>query len=356
MGPALAVEKLSDRPQSLSNGSSAPVGFAVVGAQALFFSRELGLFRSDGTAAGTALVRDLEPRVHEGQVPSVVALGSFGYWVQAGGLWRSDGTGPGTSLVRSVGAAALTAPQVLGGRLYFGVGGSLYHSDGTAAGTQELAVVKPLARGMVVGQQLFFACATLPEGTGLCATDGTAAGTRVVRSGLSSPTDPVILLGGAGDRVVFRAASSQLWASDGTSAGTVRVLPSGTAVSTEAAALGGRLYTPCFTAATGDELCSTDGTVAGTAVLDLTAGTAGTDVLSVAALRTSLVWLSTSPRFYSLWRSDGTVAGSSVIGTASHPGLAAVGGAAYFTGMMDGDLVGHRRHGSGDQGVLARCA
>ena len=110
------------------------------------------LWRSDGTAAGTSLVKDLFPgpssSLSTGGVGlDLINLGGTLYFSYAGfpnpqnqGLYRSDGTDAGTTLVRKiVNVRALTN---FNGTLYFGGAGDdptfkigLWRSDGTAAGT-----------------------------------------------------------------------------------------------------------------------------------------------------------------------------------------------------------------------------
>src|SRR5262249_17991228 len=139
-------------------------------------------------------------------------------------LWKSDGTEAGTVMVKDInpGTASSSPAQLIAfnGALYFAAtspatGSTLWRSDGTDAGT---VVVKP---GLVVSNPpqagvrmtnvngtLFFAGSDAATGTELWKTDGTAAGTTLVKdivpgSGGITFSDPVNLNG----TLFFRAAT-----------------------------------------------------------------------------------------------------------------------------------------------------
>src|SRR5262249_26603994 len=110
------------------------------------------LWRSDGTAAGTWMVKDINPGATRSNPEHLTAGNGVLYFdADDGGhgneLGRSDGTAAGTSRVKDItpGAAGFGyTPPLLGvgsaGVLYFragdGVhGNELWRSDGTTAGT-----------------------------------------------------------------------------------------------------------------------------------------------------------------------------------------------------------------------------
>src|SRR5439155_14086160 len=125
-------------------------------------------------------------------------------------LWRTDGTAQGTWLVKKVLPGDYRSPSwvdltAFQGALYFVAAGpegtELWRSDGTPEGT---AVFKDIVPGAgsadvreltVVGNSLYFTAALSPGGTrGLFKTDGTASGTLLVKSGF----DPIELTAAVG--------------------------------------------------------------------------------------------------------------------------------------------------------------
>jgi ELWxxDGT repeat protein len=149
-------------------------------------------------------------------------------------LWRTDGTEAGTVMVRDIhpgaGDANVTILGVWNGRVYFsaddGVNGEeLWTSDGTEAGTALLknfdgtsASSGPMSIAGFPGDRLLVATRS-----DLWITDGTEAGTTLVKASIS-PVAPVI----AGSRAYFQGRDStagrELWVTDGTENGTTRVI------------------------------------------------------------------------------------------------------------------------------------
>ena len=97
------------------------------------------LWRTDGTAAGTTLVKDIDPGPTGGDdvlvsyQPTIAAVGDHLYFTAqhaASGveLWRTDGTEAGTELVRDLHPTESSYPHglsaVQGSLLYFGYTGT----------------------------------------------------------------------------------------------------------------------------------------------------------------------------------------------------------------------------------------
>ena len=108
------------------------------------------LYKSDGTVAGTVLVKDINPTGDSSPV-NMVAMGTTAYFRADDGtngfeLWKSDGTEAGTVMVKDInptGSANVGALTRHGGLLYFqgydGVNGDeMYLSDGTEEGTMRI--------------------------------------------------------------------------------------------------------------------------------------------------------------------------------------------------------------------------
>ena len=136
------------------------------------------------------------------------------------GLWRSDGTAAGTTMLKEV-SGQMDYLTAVGGTLYFGANGGLWRSDGTASGT---VLVKGFAGGPSwltdVAGTLFF---TADDGShyGLWRSDGTEAGTTLVKEGVVAHGRAAI-----GRTLYFTTLDYQrswLWRSDGTEAGTTPI-------------------------------------------------------------------------------------------------------------------------------------
>ena len=185
----------------------------------LFFAADDGkhgaeLWRSDGTWSGTKLVRDIVPGPGTSDPSWLTNVGGtlfFVAWDPTHGieLWRSDGTAQGTTLVGDINPGSDSEwpygnswPSELtdvAGTLFFvandGVHGyELWRSDGTADGTK---MVRDILPGTAwtgsypdqltnIAGTLFFGAddeihSSGATGTELWSSDGTAAGTKLVR-------------------------------------------------------------------------------------------------------------------------------------------------------------------------------
>jgi ELWxxDGT repeat protein len=247
-------------------------------------------WRSDGTRAGTKLVREIHtgrqsatcaPQGAEcGTFPagsdprSFVTIGRTTFLVAnhpryGQELWRTNGTRAGTRLVKDIqtgtgsGLAFSEGSLVeFGGGLYFVAGDGkhgreLWRTDGTRAGTRMVRDIGPgwsvawWDTPVVAGDHLYFTAEREDEGLELWRTDGTRTGTRLVRDiwpgpKASKPQD----LTAVGDRLYFTARDREhgreLWRSDGTRTGTELVadIVPGRASSDlgDLVALGDRLY------------------------------------------------------------------------------------------------------------------
>ncbi len=235
-------------------------GSVLFAADDLVHGREL--FVTDGTAAGTRLVADINPAtmpndVTEDQQPALIGVGSnpTGFVRFGGGacfvaddgrtgrqLWFSNGERRGTYRVVAEGAAPYdSAPHdlvVFHGALYFiaahGDGEALFRSDATSAGTVlvddlVLGGEPSFARALTVTDgSLFFVAFNETTGSELWVSRGTPGSTHLVvdlRPGLlgSAPQNLKAVRG-----VLVFAADDGLsglepWRSDGTAAGTYQL-------------------------------------------------------------------------------------------------------------------------------------
>lgn len=329
----------------------------------LLYSDALGRLRkSDGTFASTGLVSDFGPHTSSSSPAGGIGLGGKLYFAASGpygrGLWQSDGTAPGTVEIGNLPGQlpGAPSPQQLtpfdDTRFFFtaqndATGRELWWSDGTTAGTSLVKDIYPGFIGAlsdppdshpltVAGGRIYFMAMTATSGRELWTSDGTDAGTQLVKDirpgGASSDPRGIANLGGT---LLFMANDGthgqELWSSDGSDAGTqlVKDIRAGSSSSTTATVafveLGGLLY---FWAndGSGTQLWRTDGTAAGTQLFD--AGGFGTQLTRIGD---SLYYV----RGGSLWTSDGTPAGTlEVPGTQglSPVGLRGVGSRIAFSG------------------------
>jgi ELWxxDGT repeat protein len=383
----------------LRDASSGPTDLTVVG-NTLFFSASngtnRGLWKSDGTSSGTVLLKDnIEPGAYAlpiygyyGYYYSYYDYSSRGSFMTAAGntlfftardetyeteLWKSDGTSAGTVVVKDIlpGAGSsypgyLTA---IGNTLYFsaydGLERELWRSDGTANGT---FLVKDINSGSgssspgelkAIGNTLYFRAFDDTNGTELWSSDGTSAGTRLIRDispgeNSSWPT----YLTAVGASLFFTAYDGshgeELWRSDGTLAGTavVNILPGGnSSIPADLTAVHDILFFTAYDGTHGEELWISDGTASGTfLVRDINPGSTDStpkpsnsplyrDPIHrpIAVGNTFYFVANDGTHGFELWKSDGSSTGTSLvkdinpgIGSSSPRHLTAIGNTLYF--------------------------
>ncbi|QJE98774.1 ELWxxDGT repeat protein [Luteolibacter luteus] len=190
------------------------------------------LWKTDGTEAGTVVVTDLRPGYWSSSPGNLTAFGDRLFFsadhdgLNGDSFWTSDGTPEGTVILEGFagGAAAgdLSLFEGSGGKLFFrklavGSGGSagFFAWDGTAAGPVELNG-PPSARPFQSydGKKLSFVPGTLmfASGPDLWQSDGTVAGTVKVAS----------LPGGQGSLELLEIAGDTLFLSRLPTGGVVR--------------------------------------------------------------------------------------------------------------------------------------
>lgn len=150
------------------------------------------LFETDGTETGTKLVKDMVPGVDGGQPSKSIIYNGLLYFSclngVAAGLWKSDGTSAGTVLVKSGGGNDpwlndLRFAPVWDNKLYFVLANNPYYvlwqTDGTAGGTKPIQIqntvnpVSSLNDGFKFAEynaELYFSgsCTTITTGYELC--------------------------------------------------------------------------------------------------------------------------------------------------------------------------------------------
>ncbi|WP_301337737.1 ELWxxDGT repeat protein, partial [Microcystis aeruginosa] len=342
-----------------------------------------GKGKSDGTAAGTVLVKDINPGSNYGGNYIFLPFSSFPENLTAVGntlfftandnvngreLWKSDGTAAGTVLVKDIrpGSYAYgsysysSSPDNLtavGNTLFFTAfddvnGRELWKSNGTAAGTVLVRDIRAGSFGSfgsypsnltALGNTLFFTAFDGVNG-GLWKSDGTAAGTVLVKN---ISLDNLTVVGNT-LTLFFTAVDSvnglELWKSDGTAAGTVLVrdIRAGSSGSNleNLTAVGSTLFFTADDGVNGKELWKSDGTAAGTVLVkDIRPGSSNSNPSNLTAAGNTLFFTAFDDvNGTELWRSDGTAAGTVLVGdirpgsSGSYPqNLRVVGNTLFFT-------------------------
>ena len=270
---------------------------------------------------------------------SFAAAGSAVYFPADDGshgieLWKSDGTAPGTTLVQDFDGGPGDSPvggfATVGSTLYFRMGSQLWKTDGGAPVLlHDFGPTGETSAGLWahLGDTLIFAATedfTQPNfGMELWRSDGTPVGTFRVADINPGPAGSLTLydfsFAAAGPAVYFPANDGthgiELWKSDGTAAGTTLVQdfdggPGDSPVG-GFAAVGSRLYFRV-----GSQLWKTDG---GAPVLLHDFGPTGQASTSWwAHLGDTLIFAATEDftqpnSGMELWRSDGTSAGTFMV-------------------------------------------
>jgi len=281
------------------------------------------LWRTNGTAAGTYRLTDVAPgagRPFFGVVELADVDGTLFFAVakEQGPqyeLWTSDGTIAGTDRLLS-GFVSVYQLMAIQGRLFFGAdrfdGGALWTSDGTPEGTV-LVRVRDLGAPQnltAVGPTLFFTVGTCPDEE-LWKSDGTWEGTVLVSEVCASD------LAAVGGVLFFsgeEGSTRNLWKSDGTSAGTARVKSVGfPQFITDA---GGVALFAGWTYDRGGELWRSDGTSSGTTLVkDIRPGSLGGGPLAPMVSANGVTYFKSLDGVHGLelWRTDGTTDGTAMV-------------------------------------------
>jgi ELWxxDGT repeat protein len=294
------------------------------------------LWTTDGTAAGTTLLKDLIPGA-EGSNPDlssgVVLNGAFIFPTNSDSgihaVWRSDGTSAGTIALYSTTAQPNTPPlsdfYAAGNFVYFTSTGSgqriLWRSDGTVSGTQP-ALVPSMTVTKVLGSAGGFVYFLGSDGSNpmqVWRTDSTPAGT-VALTNLQGQTDaaPGHALG---QRFLFGACPSGsacgLYSSDGSATGTSRLLDLdlNLYIPGNGVTIGNQWFFSASSAGSNDpEPWVSDGTSAGTHQITKLNTGAGSYPSSFVAFAGVALFVADSSTFGpSIWRTDGTTGGTSLV-------------------------------------------
>jgi ELWxxDGT repeat protein len=387
-GPLVIIEV-----EKTETGSSAPDKLLVT-KKWLYFAATTAktgeeIFKSNGTNGGTKIVKDIVPGPDSSGAEDFVSTGPkktfFRAWDADHGeeLWKTDGTTRGTKRVKDInldtppgarcqqgecgipkGWSHPDSMVAMGKSVYFAAddgkhGVELWKSDGSAKGTKLVKDINTtpgnsnpnddsainqsaeVEKLYVSGKTLYFRANDGQNGVELWKTDGTERGTKLVKDINPADPDPTTTTckrnkncaGGSwiddltlvGKTLYFSANDGQngveLWKTDGTEAGTVLVEDINPSSESRASdignlvAVGKTLYFSANDGQNGLELWKSDGKGAGaTLVEDINPGAADSDPDQLTAYRGALLFRADDGVHGSEpWGSDGTEAGTTML-------------------------------------------
>jgi ELWxxDGT repeat protein len=302
-----------------------------------------GLWKSDGTAAGTVKI-NAAPQYITGPL---AIHGNIAYFKSAKQIWKTDGTEAGTIMVMDIPNATSLGSLVPAGNYVFflvsinnSVINKLWKTDGTAAGTSLVKDIDPTNSIswdprflFAYNNNLYFKAGNSTYGMELWKSDGTIAGTVVVRDVNPGPGDGTSSLGSYfaiynnelyyfGGYTSSGTFSYGLWKTNGTDPGTLLV--QATSYITNLTVINSLLYFFAYdvggvtgNSIYGEELWRSDGTAPGTyMVKDIKPGS-GSGISSGSQLENIngkiIFGASDGSTGIELWASDGTANGTQLL-------------------------------------------
>jgi trimeric autotransporter adhesin len=327
-------------------GGSTPSGFIKISG-VIYFIADDGihgreLWKTDGTASGTVIVKDINPGSAGSSLSSFINVNGKLFFIANDGshgteIWKTDGTEAGTVLIKDINTNPAGGYPgnnsypwqltVLNGALYFGAFDGpyqhgLWKTDGTAAGTVLLRYIT-INQIRNIGNTLFFSGTGDPANS-LWKSDGTAAGTVLVKQTgvINSITDVngtiyFYTIGGPG-------VTAKIWKSDGTTDGTVAIKSISVAGGLIGyfTSVGGKLFFAAPDPSGGTEVWKSDGTEAGTIMVkDIYAGNNSSEPFNLTKINDKLFFSASNGTFgKEIWRSDGTEDGTVMMQDIANPG------------------------------------
>jgi ELWxxDGT repeat protein len=354
---------------------------------ALFFEAGQKLFRTEGTAATTLQIASLGPDFPELTNVNGTLFFRTNDGVHGVELWKSNGTPAGTAIVSDINPGSQSSlPDNLvnvSGTLFFDAndgthGAELWQSNGAAAGTVLVKDIFPGSGDSTpeyltnVNGVLFFTAIDNGHGRELWRSNGSAAGTILVAdidpgTGGSFPKQLTNANG-----ILFFAADdgvhgAQLWESNGSTAGTapvkdINVGTLGLFRTSDMANVNGTLFFAADDVLTGVELWRSNGFAVGTSLVKDINTTVPANQYRSSSFPSSLTNVNGTLFFRAddglhgpqLWTSNGSAAGTVMLGGLNPVSLTNVNGTLFFAANDGHGAELWKSNGTADGTVLAK--
>jgi len=301
----------------------------------LFFSTNSAIYKSDGTVVGTIKVaEDFAYGISNLKAANGLLFFTADDQVNGVELWKSDGTEAGTQMVKDIKVefslsgndASPSNLMTLDNKLIFAAssieyGLELWVSDGTQAGTTLLKDINPGTSGLfrvgastdiaILNNELYFKLQVSNGKDQLWKTDGTPSGTVLISdfAGVSTTLSGFLTFNNEVYFGLQQGSSYKLYKTDGTTGGTIEVSTNGPGPNAQLKTVGGEFYY-----VNNITLYKSDGTAGGTSAIKTFSNS---KLLPVEGLNGKFIFVSDAIDFgglgYELWESDGTDGGTQLI-------------------------------------------
>ncbi len=367
-GTTIGTKLLSDIYPGII-GSEPDDEMAVLGGKVYFTAlrpaegREL--WQTDGTPLGTTFVKDIIPGPTSSNLAGNYNLMSNGSFLllavntasEGNELWKSDGSASGTSLLKNINTGTTSSDPdnfyVYNNLVFFQAtddahGREYWKTDGSPAGTSILKDINPgIASAFsmfnfsffyLFNGKAYFIADNGVTGDEIWSTDGTEANTTLLKDIQSGPIAFTALFTSmkVGNNFFFSTTNAvdrfEIWQSNGTTAGTqlfmsfsdnTFILPSfvidpnsNNLNYTQPLFQGNKFFFISGSAANGDELWVSDGTIPGTHLVKDINPDSDNGILSASYIYTASHFYFTADNGVNgeeLWKTDGTEAGTSMV-------------------------------------------
>lgn len=359
--------------KAIGPGTAGPYGFTKFNGKLYFIATDsthgAELWVTDGSTPGTQMVKDINPfvnksafNVNQGNYNShlIQIMNGKMYFIADDSLhgneiWESDGTAAGTQMVKDIFPVADSSSisgqyytnenfLLVGNKIYFpandgtGNGIELWSTDGTSTGTQMVKDIAPGSFGsnpsafIAYQDKLIFTIDSAYSRKSIYISDGSASGTFGLAFGYQNTTDNVFMNNklyfctteyGSGNRA-YLSETDGTWLNTNIvdTIGTIFgvALPDGGRGTIGLTKFNNKLYfRSYFITGSGSELWQSDGTNAGTGLLkEMYPGNFSSNPYGLVALGNKLYFKTDDSLYVNLSYTDGTPAGTQKVVMPGH--------------------------------------